>query len=152
MKRLLGIIVLGVTLILSGCTSTPAPNPGQNAPSTDGNDVTITEITGEELDEMIASVGGIFDEFNPALDGNVVTFFTSGSSNCKPTPIAAKADVDATKIAFIIYDQNTQCTNDFGVYGWRITFNDTEPFTGAPFVRCEADTCYNDADGTEYVW
>ena len=154
MKRIitLGSIAIIVGLALAGCTPTGSPGDGILVPSTDGDKVTITELSAEETTKLVDEAGTSFSEFSPILSGNTITFFTSGSSSCKTTPIAAKASNDATRVAFKVYPEDTQCTSDFGIYGWTIEFTDNPPFEGVPYLRCEGDTCYNDIDGTTQDW
>lgn len=153
MKKLIAIGILALTIggVLSGCSSSNGGD-GTLVPSTDGDNVVITELTEEQTDKVIENLSTTFQEFSPTLDGDTITFITSGSSDCKQTPIAAKADTEATKVAFKVYDQETKCNSDFGTYGWTIKFEDNPPFDGVPYLRCEGDTCYNDTDGTTQDW
>jgi len=154
MKKIIALSALALMtgLVLSGCTTTGSPGDGILVPSTSGDKVTITELSAEETALLVEEAGTSFSEFAPVLEGSTITFFTSGSSSCKTTPIAAKAGNDATRVAFKVYPEDTQCTADFGIYGWTVEFADNPPFEGVPYLRCEGDTCYNDLDGTTQDW
>ena len=150
MKRRFALLAVGAVLVLAGCTSTSGVDDVNVTPTDFGDNVTIEQMSGDEVNEFIAS-GSTIDEFVPVLEGNVVTFFTSGSSSCKNEPIGAKVSEQYTNILFKIYPPSTACTEDFGIYGWRLTFNETPPFVGTEFVRCEIDTCYPNS-GEQFPW
>jgi len=147
-----GALALALVAVLAGCTQTGSPGEGILVPSTSGDNIKITQLSGEETDKLVAEAGTSFSEFAPTLEGDTITFFTSGSSSCKNEPIDAKAGNDATKVAFKVYPQDTACTSDFGIYGWTIKFIDNPPFDGVPYLRCEGDTCYGVSDGTTQDW
>jgi hypothetical protein len=150
MKRL-ALVLTATVLVLAGCAPSVGDGGNVNVNPTDfGDDVTIEQMSGDEVSEYIAS-GSAIDEFVPVLEGNVVTFFTSGSSSCKNEPLGAKVSEQYTMVLFRIYPPDTACTEDFGIYGWRLTFNETPPFVGTEFVRCEIDTCYPNS-GNNFPW
>ena len=144
--------VAGLLLSLSACSSSTDEIPGKSVPSSDGDKVVITQISDDDVSKMIEDGNANFNEFSPVLEGDTITFFTSGSSSCKPSPVAAKVEVDAIKVAFFTYPEDTQCTEDFGIYGWQIKFEEITPSPGVPYLRCQADVCYNDQTGDELSW
>jgi uncharacterized lipoprotein NlpE involved in copper resistance len=157
MKKIFAVsaLVMTIGLTLVGCTNASTNGGGTDgvlAPTTKGDDVTISQLSQAETDKLVDASGSNFSDFTPVAKGNKVTFITVGSKTCKETPIAAKAESDATKIAFKVYDQKTTCSNDFGTYGWTITFKNTTPFAGAPFLRCEGDKCYSDTTNDTKAW
>jgi len=149
MQKLI-IAAVATVLLLAGCApSTSAPIENVE-PTSLGDDVDITEINDSGINDLLAA-GSTFDEFAPVLEGSTISFFTSGSSSCKNEPIGARVSEQYTMVLFRIYPSNTACTEDFGIYGWEIEFNETAPFVGTEFVRCEIDTCYPD-NGEEFAW
>lgn len=150
MKKFSVVLAFAV-LVLVGCA--PTVDGGGNVdvtPDDLGDDVTIEQMSEDEVNEYIAT-GAPIDEFDPVLDGSTVTFFTSGSSSCKNEPLGAKVSDQYTMVLFRIYPADTACTQDFGIYGWTLTFNETPPFVGTEFVKCEIDTCYP-SSGEAFPW